>query len=64
MSVPTTKEKFSEINFVRYPEPLPISSAKSHFSFLILSTRKKVSSEGGYSSFFKDLVCKVNYFVS
>ena len=25
---------------------------------------KKVSSEGGYSSFFKNLFCKINYFIS
>ena len=64
MSVPTTREKFSESNCVRYPEPLPISNAYSPFSFSMFFAMKKVSSDGGYSSFSRICFARFNYFIS
>ena len=63
MSVPITRLKEFERIFAKNPEPVPMSSAISPFSFSMWSAKKNVSSAGCYGSDAANLFCKFDNFI-
>ena len=58
ISVPITRPKEPERIFAKNPEPVPMSSAFSPFSFSMWSAKKNVSSAGRYDLDSANLFCK------